>query len=68
MGVPFARRSGVPFNPETAEFPVKFPVSREFAWRLVRIPLRRQPDILVFREFSLLDEKGLRNAGFSHRQ
>ena len=24
-------------------FPVKFPVSREIAWRPVRIPLRRQP-------------------------
>src|SRR5271169_6315984 len=30
-------------RPETAKFPLKFPVSREFAWRLVRIPLRRQP-------------------------
>src|ERR1700694_4761145 len=28
---------------EIAEFPVKFPVSREFAWRRVRSPLRRQP-------------------------
>src|SRR5471030_2024449 len=26
-----------------ADFPVKFPVSREFAWRRVRSALRRQP-------------------------
>jgi hypothetical protein len=32
-----------PKRPKIAEFPVKFPVSREFGWRLVRIPLRRQP-------------------------
>jgi hypothetical protein len=30
-----------PRRPETAIFPVKFPVSREFAWRRVRIPLPR---------------------------
>jgi mono/diheme cytochrome c family protein len=29
--------------PKIAKFPVKFPVSREIAWRRVRIPLRRQP-------------------------
>jgi hypothetical protein len=35
-------------GPEIAEFPVKFPVSREFAWRPVRSPLRRQPGIPRF--------------------
>ena len=30
-------------SPEIAIFPVKFPVSREFAWRRVRSTLRRQP-------------------------
>jgi hypothetical protein len=30
-------------SPEIAVFPVKFPVSREFAWRRVRSALRRQP-------------------------
>ena len=28
---------------ENSKFPVKFPVSREFAWRRVRSALRRQP-------------------------
>jgi hypothetical protein len=28
---------------EISKFPVKFPVSREFPWRRVRSPLRRQP-------------------------
>jgi len=32
------------WSPEIAKFPVKFPVSREFAWRPVRSALRRQPD------------------------
>jgi hypothetical protein len=30
-------------SPKNAKFPVKFPVSREFAWRRVRSALRRQP-------------------------
>jgi hypothetical protein len=30
-------------SPEIAKFPVKFPVSREFAWRRLRSALRRQP-------------------------
>src|SRR5271163_1339274 len=30
-------------RPEFTVFPVKFPVSREFAWRRVRSALRRQP-------------------------
>jgi hypothetical protein len=30
-------------SPKIARFPVKFPVTREFAWRRVRSPLRRQP-------------------------
>jgi hypothetical protein len=55
-------------GPEIAEFPVKFPVSREFAWRQARSTLRRQPGIPHFREFPSLDEKGPPNAGFSHRQ
>jgi hypothetical protein len=57
-----------PGSPQIAKFPVKFPVSREFAWRLVRSALRRQPGIPRFREFPSLDEKGPLNAGFSHRQ
>src|SRR3984893_15499778 len=32
--------------PKIAKFPVKFPVSREFAWRRVRSALRRQPGSL----------------------
>ena len=44
---------------EIAKFPVKFPVSREFAWRQVRSALRRQPGscsynlkhFLIFRRF-----------------
>jgi hypothetical protein len=55
-------------SPEIAKFPVKFPVSREFAWRRVRSALRRQPGIPRFREFPSLDEKGPPNAGFSRRQ
>src|SRR3954470_19637602 len=50
-------------GPRIAKFPVKFPVSREFAWRRVRSALRRQPPILVFGEFSFLDEKGPPSAG-----
>ena len=50
-----------------ARFPVKFPVSREFAWRRERSALRRQPGIPRFREFPSLDVKGPLNAGFSHR-
>jgi hypothetical protein len=34
-----------PGSPEIAKFPVKFPVSREFAWRRVRSALRRQPAV-----------------------
>jgi hypothetical protein len=30
-------------SPKTQKFPVKFPVSREFPWRQVRLALRRQP-------------------------
>jgi hypothetical protein len=33
---------------KTADFPVKFPVCREFAWRRVRSSLRRQPRSLPF--------------------
>ena len=50
------------------KFPVKFPDSREIAWRLVRSAMRRQPGILVFREFPSFDEKGPQNVGFSHRR
>ena len=39
-------RSGIGAgSPEIAKFPVKFPVSREFAWRRVRSSLRRQPGV-----------------------
>jgi hypothetical protein len=35
-------------SPEITKFPVKFPVSREFAWRRVRSALQRQPGIAAF--------------------
>src|SRR5258707_991613 len=38
-----------PQTPKIAIFPVKFPVSREFAWRPVRSALRRQPGSPTFR-------------------
>jgi hypothetical protein len=47
-------------------FPVKFPVSRDIAWRQARSALRRQPGIPVFREFPSFDKKGPPNAGFSY--
>jgi hypothetical protein len=37
---------------KSAIFPVKFPVCREFAWRLARTALRRQPDILSTQDIS----------------
>ena len=37
----------VSLSPRIAKFPVKFPVSREFAWRRVRSALRRQPGSLT---------------------
>ena len=37
-------------SPKNAKFPVKFPVSREFAWRRVRSALRRQPGSLALGE------------------
>jgi hypothetical protein len=33
----------VPLSPRIAKFPVKFPDTREFAWRRARSALRRQP-------------------------
>jgi hypothetical protein len=54
-------------TPKIANFPVKFPVSREFPRRRVRSALRRQPGSLRFREFPSLDEKGPPSGGFSHR-
>ena len=36
-----------PHRPKTAKFPVKFPVTRETAWRQVRSELRRQGGSLV---------------------
>ena len=36
-----------PHRPKTAKFPVKFPVTRETAWRQVRSALRRQGGSLV---------------------
>jgi hypothetical protein len=46
---------------KTTKFPVKFPVSREFAWRLVRSALRRQPG-------SAPSRQGLLNNGRKARQ
>src|ERR1700724_3618517 len=46
-------------SPEIAKFPVKFPVSREFAWRRVRSALRRQPTSPAPGDFTLCN---LRNA------
>jgi len=39
-------------SPEIAKFPVKFPVSRELAWRRVRSALRCQPTSPVFGDFA----------------
>jgi hypothetical protein len=41
-----------PGSLEIAIFPVKFPVSREFAWRRVRLALRRPPPIPTFGQAS----------------
>src|SRR6267142_3356304 len=46
-------------SPKNAKFPVKFPVSREFAWRRVRSALRRQPTSPAPGDFTL---SNLRNA------
>ena len=46
-------------SPEIAKFPVKFPVSREFAWRRVRSALPRQPASLATGDLTL---SNLRNA------
>jgi hypothetical protein len=48
-----------PLAPKKANFPVKFPVSREFAWRRVRSALRRQPTSPAPGDFTL---SNLRNA------
>src|SRR6266404_3732418 len=40
----------VPLSPRIAKFPVKFPDTREFAWRRVRSALRRQPGSPALRE------------------
>jgi hypothetical protein len=55
----------VSWSLEIAVFPVKFPVSREFAWRLVRIPLRRQPRIPAFCQASQETADWAGNPGFS---
>ena len=47
-------------SPEIAKFPVKFPVSRECAWRRVRSALRRQPGIPASR--SIAESSGERPA------
>jgi hypothetical protein len=39
-------------SPKIAKFPVKFPVSREFAWRRVQSALRRQPGIPALGEMA----------------
>src|SRR5258705_10324740 len=41
-----------PGSLEIAKFPVKFPVSREFAWRPARSALRRQPGSAAPRDFT----------------
>jgi hypothetical protein len=41
-----------------AKFPVKFPVSREFAWRQVRSALRRQPGSRALRQIPKRRESG----------
>jgi hypothetical protein len=46
-------------SPKIAKFPVKFPVSREFAWRRARSALRRQPTSAAPGESTL---SNLRNA------
>ena len=38
-----SRREKQSQSRKNAKFPVKFPVCREFVWRLVRSALRRQP-------------------------
>ena len=55
----------VPQGPEIAEFPVKFPVSREFAWRPVRSPLRRQPTSPAPEDFTQMRLRAIL-AGHTH--
>jgi hypothetical protein len=50
-----------------AEFPVKFPVSREFAWRRVRSALRRQGGSLVrTRTFRFVIREAFRSTNAQH--
>ena len=42
----------IPYTPDLAIFPVKFPVCREIAWRRVRSLLRRQPGSPAFGQFA----------------
>ncbi len=53
------------WNPENAKFPVKFPVSREFARRLVRSALRRQPNSPASEKMSLNIRRRPANGGLS---
>jgi hypothetical protein len=50
-------------SPKIADFPVKFPVSREFAGRQVRSALRGQPVFRVSEKFFLRGQKGPPIAG-----
>ena len=52
-------------RPETTEFPVKFPVCREFARRQVRSALRRQPSIPASGQALKETRDRAGNAGFS---
>src|SRR6202011_25777 len=69
-------------SPRIAKFPVKFPDTRQFAWRLVRSALRRQPASPAPGDFTLcnatkarqwrafanwLSVSGLRNWGLRER-
>jgi hypothetical protein len=53
------------WNPKNAKFPVKFPVSREFARRLERSALRRQPAIPASVQAAQDTRDWAGNAGFS---
>jgi hypothetical protein len=47
-------------SPKIAKFPVKFPVSREFAWRPVRSALRRQPGSVAIPTWASTDPRKAR--------
>jgi hypothetical protein len=56
-----------PGSLKNAKFPVKFPVSREFAWRRVRSALRRQPASPGHGDFALSNAENARQwRAFAH--